>query len=486
MVVTGPIKQYVKVAGQVQSSKDANLAFQSTGAASYVTVRPGDKVLQGKVLATLQSGDFQAALLQAEANLANVTSLLNQLQQAARTEELTLKEQTLQNAKDLLEQSYGFIPDSIQNVDAVTADVIKNKFSALFVFSNSRYLLSFSSCDQRLQSEIETKRTDLENTLAFFQKKSGVITAISSAQTIDKTFNLSYQATIVTNDLVNSISNLLLLPCSISNPSLDGYRSSLSLAKTSMTSLFSDIASKRSFLIDAKNAFNQALGAVNFAKAGTDPHRIKAQIALVSQAEARVMSARSDIQKTMIVAPFTGVIKSVDISTGEKVSAGKTVISMLAADSFEIEAKVSEVDIVKVKQGAVAEVTLDVYGQSATFPATVTRINSTTTTEGSVPVYKIIITFNGKDDRIKQGMTANIKIITESKSKAIIVPARFVKVLSSKEGQVTISSLSQNIVRDVMLGIRGEDGYLEITEGLFPGDILVSPTTVRRESQKNN
>lgn len=485
-VVTGPIKQYVKVTGQVQSSKDANLAFQSTGAVSYVTVRPGDKVSQGKVLATLQSGDSQATLLQAEANLANVTAVLNQLQQGARKEEVAIKEQTLQNTKDLLEQSYGFIPDSIQNVDAVTADVIKNKFSSLFVFSNSRYLLSFSSCDQRLQSEIETKRTDLENTLADFQKKSSTVTAISSTQTIDETFNLAYQATVLTNDLVNSVSNLLLLPCSVSNPALDGYRSSLSLAKTSMTSLFSDIASKRSSLITAKNAFNQASRDVELTKAGTDPYRLKAQTALVSQAEAQVASARSGVQKTMIVAPFTGVISSIDISIGETISAGKTVISMLAVDSFEIEAKVPEIDIVKVKQGATVEVTLDAYGQSVIFPATVTRINPTATTEGSVPVYKIIVTFDGKDDRIKQGMTSNIKIITESKSKATIVPARFIKVLDSTKGQVTIHSLSEDTVRDVILGIRGEDGLLEVTEGLLPGDILVSPATVSRESQKNN
>lgn len=485
-VVTGPIKQYVKVTGQVQSSKDANLAFQSTGAVSYVTVRPGDKVSQGKVLATLQSGDSQATLLQAEANLANVTAVLNQLQQGARKEEVAIKEQTLQNTKDLLEQSYGFIPDSIQNVDAVTADVIKNKFSSLFVFSNSRYLLSFSSCDQRLQSEIETKRTDLENTLALFQKKSGVVTAISSTQTIDETFSLAYQATVLTNDLVNSISNLLLLPCSISNSSLDGYRSSLSLAKTSMTSLFSDIASKRSSLITAKNAFNQASRDVDLTKAGTDPYRIKAQTALVSQAEAQVASARSGVQKTMIIAPFTGVISSTDLSIGETVSAGKTVISMLAVDSFEIEAKVPEIDIIKVKQGAVVEVTLDAYGQSVIFPATVTRINPTATTEGSVPVYKIIVTFSGKDERIKQGMTSNIKIVTESKSKVVIVPARFIKVLNNKEGQVIISSLPENKLQDVTLGIRGEDGLLEVTEGLLPGDILVSPMTTNRESQKNN
>ena len=87
-VELGPIKQYVKVSGQVASSKDANLSFQAGGAVSYLGVKTGDIVLQGKVLATLLGGDAQASLLQAEANLANTQAVLAQLQQGARKEHL--------------------------------------------------------------------------------------------------------------------------------------------------------------------------------------------------------------------------------------------------------------------------------------------------------------------------------------------------------------------------------------------------------------
>lgn len=483
-VVLGPVRQSVKVSGQVASSKDANLSFQTTGAVSFVGVTTGNKVPQGKVLATLSGGDAQAALLQAQATLSNAIAVLEQLQQGPRKEEIAVKEQVTENAKNSLDQAYSALPDAIQNVDAITADVIKNKFSGFFVFSGGRYQLSFSSCDQRLQSDIEEKRLALENTLADFQTKSSVITPLSSVQNVEATFDVGYRSAIATNDLVNSISNLLLNSCSVGNSGLDSFRTTLSTVKTTMTTMFSDISTKRSALIVAKNAYSQAKRDFDLTQAGTDPFKIKAQSALVAQAEAQVAQARSGLSKTIITAPFSGVISNIDISLGETVSVGKTVISMLALDGFEIEAKVPEADIVKIKEGAHVDVTLDAYGKDVVFPATVTRINPTATTEGTVPVYKVIITFTGRDDRIRQGMTANVEIVTETKSKVIAVPARFVQVLTSDTGKVSVMKQGKIIAQDVHIGIRGTNGLLEITDGLLAGDVLVAPSTIDRQAQK--
>lgn len=484
VVTRGDVAQYVRVSGQVKSSKDANLSFQTIGQVADVLVKTGDSVSQGKILATLVSTDAQASLLQAEATLSNAQAVLAQLQQGSRKEELAVKQQALDNAKSSLDQAYSALPDAIQNVDAVTADVIKNKFASLFSLNNGRYQLSFSSCNQYLQGDIEIKRTKLENTLADFQDKSSVITTLSSIQNIDATFEQGYQAALATNELVNQLSNLLLSACSVSNPFLDGYRTSLSAVKTSMTSLFSDIATKRSALIVAKNTFNQARADLTLLQAGTDPYKIKAQEAAVSQALAQVATAKSGLQKTIILAPFSGVVSNVDLSLGETVSAGKTVISMLANNAFEVEAKVPEVDLVKVKTNALVNVTLDAYGKDVIFPATVTRINPTATTEGTVPVYKVIVTFIGNDDRVKQGMTANLEIVSDMKTAVIAVPARFVRMTTSTTGEVTVRVNGKDQLREVGLGIRGSNGIFEITRGLLGGEVLVPPVTVNRQAQK--
>lgn len=485
-VVRGPLSQYVRITGQVQSSNDASLSFQTLGQVAYVGVKVGDSVSQGKVLATLSSGDAQASLLQAQATLQNAQAKLDQLTQGARKEEVDIKQQTLDNAEFSLAQTYLTIPDAIRNVDATVSDVVKNKFSPLFSYTGSGYVLSFSSCDQTLQNTIELNRTHIENTIAEFQKKSSVISALSSREDIDKVFMQAYTVTSVTNDLVSSISSILLSACSASNPAFDTYRATLSTVRTNMTTLFSDISSKRSALTTAKNTYTQASRDLALTKAGTDPYTLKAQQALVAQAEAQVAQAKATLSKTVIVAPFAGTISDISIIPGETVTSGKTVIGMLATNAFEVEAKVPEVDIVKVQTGSGVKITLDAYGSSVLFPAIVTRVSPTATIEGNVPMYKVLVTFTGSDSRIRSGMTANVNIITQEIQTTLTVPARFVSIIDETKGTVVIENDGVESIREVELGIRGEDGLIEIKSGLLEGEILIAPTTTDRTAQKES
>lgn len=485
-VKLGELKQYVLVTGAVQASKDANLSFQTLGVVSYVGVKVGDVVPQGKVLASLDGSDARVNLLQAKSQLASAEAVLGQLTQGFRKEEIAVKQQAVEGAKNSLEQAYSSIPDTIRNVDSTTADIVKNKLSSLFVTNGDRYTLSFSSCDQNLQSSVEANRTSLDSLLKDYQKNSLIISTISEQQYVDTVFEQASTVTSATNNLVNSISNLLLSSCNLQNPSLDAARINLSAAKVTMSSLFSEITTKKGSLNTAKNTVSQSSRDLELAKAGTDPYKIKSQAALVTQAEAEVARAESGVSKTIIVAPFSGTISDISVTQGETVSSGKIVVSMLAIDSFEVEAKIPEIDIVKVLPGADVDVTLDAYGKGVIFPAKITRISPSATIEASVPMYKVIVTFLGKDTRIKSGMTANVNIITQNKSQAIVLPARFVEVLDESHGTVLLRDNGKDSKRDVKLGLRGEAGLIEIVAGLMPGNEVVAPSTGERSAQKQN
>lgn len=483
-VQNGSLKQYVKVSGSVSASKDASLAFQTQGEVAYVGVKVGDAVSSGKVLATLQTGDQQASLLQAKANLENTEAVLGQLTQGSRKEEIAIKQQALDNANASLEQLYTSIPDVIQNVDGTTADIVKNKLATMFSFVGDRYILSFTSCDQSLQSKIEQSRSQLDVTLASFQKKSGTVTTFSQKSDVDAVFEQAYKTTVSTNELINNISDLLLTSCSLSNPSLDSLRTTLSTVHITITTLFADITAKRSALTSSKNLILQTSRDLDLTKAGTDPYKIKAQNAAVSQAKAQVAQAESNLRKTIITAPFSGTISDVLISEGEAVTSGKSVIGMLAVDAFEVEAKIPEADIVKVSVGRDADVTLDAYGKGVVFPAKVTRINPTATLEGGVPMYKVLVTFSEHDSRIKSGMTANVNIVTETKESIIAIPARFVKIIDAAHGTVVLQKGKQKETVNLLLGSRGDAGLIEIKDGLNIGDIVLAPTTDVKASQK--
>jgi HlyD family secretion protein len=486
LVSSGSVVDYVRITGQVEPSTEASLAFQMGGAVSYVGVGIGDAVEKGKVLATVQSGDIQAQLLQAEANLASQRALYDQLSGGARPEEVAIKEQVYKNAEASLSQTYSQLPDSIRQIDGVMGDVLKSKLAPLFTNLGSQYILSFSSCDQRLAAQVEKKRTEVELTLEAFQKDALMVTAIASNETVEQAFLEGYDASVEVNSLVNTLSSLLLAQCSTSNASLEAYRLSLSAVKTQLSTLFTSISANRSALIVAKNAVASSKRDIELVKAGTDPNKLRSQAALVKQAEAQVFQYQAALEKTKIISPFAGTISDVALVVGETATQGKSAISMLATDVYQIEAKIPEMDIVKLRLGGKVRITLDAYGKGVEFPATITRINPTATQDGNVPVYKVLVSFTQKDDRIKAGMTANLRIEAAYKQGVVVVPLRFVTLINETMATVLVAQGGIVIEKNVELGVRGDDGSVEVVSGLRVGDTIISPATNLRSAQKQS
>lgn len=484
LVTMSSITDHVRITGQVEPSTSASLAFQANGAVSYLGVKVGDAVKQGAVLAAIQSGDVQAGLMQAEANLASQRALYDQLLTGARPEERAIKLQALTNANAALVQAYTLLPDSIRAIDATAVDVLKSKLSPLFTNLGTSYILSFSSCDQRLASTVERERSDIENALARFQMSALLVTPIASNETVEKAFTEGYQSLVQLNSLINNLSSLLLSQCSASNTSLESYRTALSAVKPQISALFTSVSANKTALTTAKNVVLASKRDVELTDAGTDNNRLRSQAALVKQAEAGVIQAQALIEKSKIIAPFSGTISDVLIHEGETATQGKAVISMLTTDSYQIEAKIPEMDIVKIHLGSPVSVTLDAYGKGVTFSGVVTRINPTASMQGNVPVYTVLVVFTRNDDRIKSGMTANLSIEALHKDSALVLPLRYVTLINANMATVKVIQGVAVIERTIELGARGDNGTVEVLSGLRAGDRIITPEAGPRQAQK--
>ena len=73
--------------------------------------------------------------------------------------------------------------------------------------------------------------------------------------------------------------------------------------------------------------------------------------------------------------PISGIITRQDAKIGEIASAGVSMISIISDKQFEIESNIPEADIVKIKVGNEAKLTLDAYGDDLVFAARVISIN---------------------------------------------------------------------------------------------------------------
>lgn len=114
-----------------------------------------------------------------------------------------------------------------------------------------------------------------------------------------------------------------------------------------------------------------------------------AQAALeVDTAQAALDEAIDSLEGATMVAPFAGIVTSVNVEPGDAVNANQVVIELVDPDRFETEILVSETDIFNIRLGAQATVQVDsVSGIS--FPANVTFIAPTATIQQGVVNYTV-------------------------------------------------------------------------------------------------
>ena len=152
--------------------------------------------------------------------------------------------------------------------------------------------------------------------------------------------------------------------------------------------------------------------------------------ASVVRAQSNVDTAEKNLSNTKIVSPIDGVVLTRKVSEGQTITAGFSTpeLFVVAQDltKMQIEAKVSEADIVKIREGQRAEFTLDGYvGEK--FSGTVRQVrtnyvDSSSGSSASSTSYAVIVDVMNDDLRLKPGMTATLTIYTDEKENVLLVP----------------------------------------------------------------
>lgn len=151
-----------------------------------------------------------------------------------------------------------------------------------------------------------------------------------------------------------------------------------------------------------------------------------------TRSEAMVKAAVDDLSKTVYSAPTAGVISALNVKVGEIVITGTmnnpgTVILTIADRSrMEVEAQVDETDVVDIKAGQEARLTVDALPDT-TFKGTVKTIGASAelgaaATAESATNFKVEILFNDDIPQLRPGMTADVEIVTQSRDSVMAVP----------------------------------------------------------------
>lgn len=536
IVSTQNIVQQVSVTGKVKSAESVNLAFEQSGKVTAVKVKVGDYVTKDTILANVSSADTGANLrrssagvasaradvVQYEAALENERIQLQELKNGTRGEELQISEANLQKSKTALDDAkhnleltkaktvtdlenvYNDVPDALQTAYATANSAFLEEVSALFLRNTDYDRLSFLTENSTQKSEIERNRINLKSVMAQFNQDIATIPNDEAGR--DRALMSAKQKVTQLRDFFSALSLAVDNNADLSESTENTYRGYVNTGRASINSalallvgqeqsISSQKANNKNSVQAAETSINTAQKAVEVAtheldlkRAGARPEEIAAQESRIKQAEANVLSAQARVSsasadyqsvvanfnKTILRAPLSGIVTSVDAKVGEFISSNSGAVSLISEADYEIEANVPEVDIAKVTVGKTADVTLDAYGDDVVFKAQVGRIDPAETVVEGVATYKIILQFVQKDDRIKSGMTANTDILIDTRENVIAVPARAVTSLDGKKFVKVLKNPKtppQEV--EVETGLRGSDGNLEITKGLTAGETIV-------------
>ena len=225
---------------------------------------------------------------------------------------------------------------------------------------------------------------------------------------------------------------------------------------------------------------------------------LKTSEAAYKNAQAELEKSKINLDYAVITSPVSGVVTSRAVDVGQTVAASfqTPTLFKIAEDlsKMQIIVSLSEADVGQVKEGLDATFTVDAYPDRQ-FTGTVNQVRLEPTNVQNVVTYSVVVDVDNKDLVLLPGMTAFVKVTTQSAKDVLRVPnaALQFKLASDKpeekkigkkpEGQKkpaegsnrTIYVLDNNDAKPVKIkiGIKGNK-FTEVAEGeLKAGDKVV-------------
>jgi HlyD family secretion protein len=275
-----------------------------------------------------------------------------------------------------------------------------------------------------------------------------------------------------------------------------------------------------------KSTYDAAFAAVDSSKARVQS--LKAQLnqtqSMVNQNKAVLVRTKDILSKTAYISPINGIVSYLPVRLGEYVvpgiqnSNGSFLMTLSDMSIVTAEVKVDETDIVNVRTGQDADVTIDAVpgkvfkgkvteiGSQATLRSSGLATTQSTTSTQEAKDFKVVVTLAAPPDNLRPGLSTTAKIKTAEKKNVVAIPIQALAVRTRKDLEQAAKDAAKNgssgvtlaappppapgdpkkeevqgvfvvngkkaVFRPVETGISGVTD-IEITKGLQPGDEIV-------------
>jgi len=415
VVERGTLEVTVTASGSIEPAAEVDLTFDVPGRVAEVLVGIGDTVRAGQPLARLETTDLARAVAQAELNLRQAELRLERLQQPA-------DEADIRQAQHAVDQAAAALQVARLNLSTVLSSTLLNE---ALEDAQSAYEEALNDYNYWL-NEYNEGRADYWYVDRAKQRLDDAQLALSRVQ---------QQADLQVENAQNEVDR-------------------------------------------AWQTYQEAQDRLQQLLQGADPLDLEAAQLEVEAAQLALERAQDDLEKATLVAPFDGVVASVDVAVGEMASAGRPAIRLVDTSRFQITVSVDEIDVAKLEVGLPVEVTVDALPDLA-LTGSVERIGPAATLDEGAVAYPVVIALDPVDAPLRAGMSATAVIMVEELTDQLLIPNWVIRIDQTTGQPYVFRRTPDGLERvDVRLGVRYK-GYSQVLEGLNEGDVLV---LVREES----
>jgi len=460
-VSRGNVTEIVPVSGVIESNNTSHLAFKATDVVSEIYVEEGDVVPKGTVLATLEQDDLTAERQNAVATLEIARANRDELLMGPSSEERDVTENTVVDTETKLQRT---ILEQEQIVENARRTLFSTNLEALPKQTGSENIpptiSGIYTCTDPGEYRINTQLSygvASRHDYRLLGLEEGDYTGYEKVSKPMGTCGLSIQFD------TNTVDGTDYWIVTIPNMRTSSYVSNYNAYQLALQTKDNEIQT-------AEEALDAALKEQALENATPRSEALRRANASVLQAEAQLAVIDARIAERTLKAPFSGTVTSVDIVAGEAPTGN--VMTIIGDGTFELTARIPEIDIAKIAIGQPAKIVFDARVEE-TVEATVNFISPLATEIDGVAYFEANITLTDPPSWLRAGLNADVDIITRKTEDALRIPKRFLK--QTDTGYVVYIPNGRNILEQpVTVELLGNDGFAAIT-GFNEGDILVAP-----------
>jgi membrane fusion protein, heavy metal efflux system len=170
-----------------------------------------------------------------------------------------------------------------------------------------------------------------------------------------------------------------------------------------------------------------------------------------------------------ISSPISGTVTDRNITLGSTAESNKTLFRIVDISNVIVEGEVFESDVSKIKPGQDARIRVDAYPDRV-FNGKVTFIASELD-----PIKRSLnlwVTVDNTEGLLKPEYFAKLTLVVEQGRETITVPIESI-IDDGAEKFVFVKNGNRFVRQDVLTGL-SDDRFIEITDGLYPGDEVVT------------